>query len=147
MGTLFNIVGCECTKDSNNKIKRNNTISNVNPVRVSDFSSSEMIFSTIIPREIYKDQPKRSFSLTKNDLKKKNYTNKDKIFEKYTKICILGKNNYNIVYKVNNKLSNKLQAMKKVLKAKVENAEDTKHIINSIFILRNLKYDNLNKLL
>ena len=42
----------------------------------------------------------------KNDLKKKNYTNKDKIFEKYTKICILGKNNYNIVYKVNNKLSN-----------------------------------------
>ena len=146
MGTLFNIVGCECSKDSSNKIKRNNTISNVNPVRVSDFSSSEMIFSTIIPREIYKDQPKRSFSLTKNDLKKKNYTNKDKIFEKYTKICILGKNNYNIVYKVNNKLSNKLQAMKKILKAKVENAEDTKHIINSIFILRNLKYDNLNKL-
>ena len=146
MVTIFNIVGCECSKDTNKKIKRHNSLNAINPVLVQDNSSSEMIFSTIIPREIYKDQPKRSFSLTKNSLKKKNFINKDEIFEKYSKLCILGKNNYNIVYKVNNKLSNKLQAMKKILKAKVENADDTKHIINSICILRNLKHDNLIKL-
>ena len=97
MGTIFNIVGCECSKDNNKKLKLNNSY---NPVLVSDFSSSEMICSTIIPREIYKDQPKRSYSVTKN----KYYINrkKDKVFEKYNKVCILGKNNYNIVYKVQN---------------------------------------------
>ena len=103
-----------------------------------------MICSTIIPREIYKDQPKRSYSVTKN----KYYINrkKDKVFEKYNKVCILGKNNYNIVYKVVNKLSNKIQVMKKILKAKVENADDTKNIVNSISIIQNLKHDNLMKL-
>ena len=147
MGTIFDAVGCECKKDSNKKLKRYNTVNNINPVRVSDYSSSEMIFSTIIPREIYKDQPKYSFSLTKEQLKKKKaFVNREKIFEKYTKISILGKNNYSIVYKVNNKLSNKLQAMKKILKAKVENVEDTKYIINSICSLTNLNHDNLIKL-
>ena len=112
MGEIFDAVGCECRKDSNKIIKRYNSVNNINPVRVSDYSSSEMIFSTIIPREIYKDQPKNSFLLSKEQLmKKKNYTSREKIFEKYTKISILGKNNYSIVYKVNNKLSNKLQAM------------------------------------
>ena len=141
MGTIFNIVGCECSKDNNKKLKLNNSY---NPVLVSDFSSSEMICSTIIPREIYKDQPKRSYSVTKN----KYYINrkKDKVFEKYNKVCILGKNNYNIVYKVVNKLSNKIQVMKKILKAKVENADDTKNIVNSISIIQNLKHDNLMKL-
>ena len=147
MGEIFDAVGCECRKDSNKIIKRYNSVNNINPVRVSDYSSSEMIFSTIIPREIYKDQPKNSFLLSKEQLmKKKNFTSREKIFEKYSKISILGKNNYSIVYKVNNKLSNKLQAMKKILKAKVENAEDTKHIINSISNLTNLNHDNLIKL-
>ena len=144
MGTIFNIVGCECTKDSNkNKLKKCNSI---NPVMVSDFSSSELICSTIIPREIYKDQPKRSFSATKYNYLKINNKTKEKIFEKYNKICILGKNNYSMVYKVQNKLNNKFLAMKKILKAKVENADDIKNIINSINILRALKHDNLVKL-
>ena len=144
MGTIFNIVGCECTKDSNkNKLKKYNSI---NPVKVSDFSSSELICSTIIPREIYKDQPKRSFSATKHNYVKKNNKTKEKIFEKYNKICILGKNNYSMVYKVQNKLSSKYLAMKKILKAKVENAYDIKNIINSMNILSSLKHDNLIKL-
>ena len=146
MGTVFNIVGCECSKEPDKKLKRNNSVNAINPIMVHDYSSSDMIFSTIIPREIYRDQSKSSFSLTKSILKNKNYTNKDEIFEKYIKICILGKNNYNIVYKVYNKLTNKLQAMKKILKAKVENNYDTKHIINSISILNNLKHDNLIQL-
>ena len=145
MGTIFNIVGCECSKEANNaKLKLNNSF---NPVLVSDLSSSEMICSTIMPREIYKDQPRRSFSLTKNkNYLNKNYKMKDKIFEKYNKVCVLGKNNYSMVYKVINKLTNKIQAMKKILKAKVENSDDTKSIINSISILQNLKHDNLMKL-
>jgi calcium-dependent protein kinase len=144
MGTIFNIVGCECNKESNNNNNKLKIYNSVKPVRVSDYSSTEMICSMIIPREIYIDQPKKSFSST--DLVKKNYDNKKKIFEKYTKICILGKNNYNMVYKVNNKLSNKLQAMKKILKAKVENFDDTKNIIKFINILSNLKQKNLAKL-
>ena len=68
------------------------------------------------------------------------------LVEKYNKICILGKNNYSMVYKVQNKLSNKFLAMKKILKAKVENADDLKSIINSMNILRALKHDNLIKL-
>ena len=144
MGTIFNIVGCECSKDTNKKLKLNNSY---NPVLVSDFSSSEMICSTIMPREIYKDQPKRSFSVTKNKYYMiRNNKNKDKVFEKYNKVCVLGKNNYNIVYKVINKLSNKIQAMKKIVKAKVENADDTKNIVNSISVIQNLRHDNLMKL-
>ena len=144
MGTIFNIVGCECSKDTNKKLKLNNSY---NPVLVSDFSSSEMICSTIMPREIYKDQPKRSFSVTKNKYyMMRNNKNKDKVFEKYNKVCVLGKNNYNIVYKVINKLSNKIQAMKKIVKAKVENADDTKNIVNSISVIQNLRHDNLMKL-
>ena len=145
MGTLFNIVCCESSNVSNNnfnkkKIKKSNTI---NAVKVSDLSSSELICSTIIPKEIYKDQPKRSFSLLTINTPKKI---KDDIFEKYEKISILGKNNYSLVYKVKNKLSNKLQSKKKILKAKIENSEDTKHIINSINTIRNLRHSNLNRL-
>jgi len=144
MGTIFNIVGCECSKDTNKKLKLNNSY---NPVLVSDFSSSEMICSTIMPKEIYKDQPKRSFSVTKNKYYMiRNNKNKDKVFEKYNKVCVLGKNNYSIVYKVINKLSNKIQAMKKIVKAKVENADDTKNIVNSISVIQNLRHDNLMKL-
>ena len=69
MGTIFNIVGCECNKESNNNNNKLKIYNSVKPVRVSDYSSTEMICSMIIPREIYIDQPKKSFSST--DLVKK----------------------------------------------------------------------------
>ena len=54
MGTIFDVVGCECKKDSNKKLKRYNTVNNINPVRVSDYSSSEMIFSQLFQEKYIK---------------------------------------------------------------------------------------------
>ena len=67
MGEIFDAVGCECRKDSNKKIKRYNSVNNINPVRVSDYSSSEMIFSTIIQEKYIKINLKIRFYYQKNN--------------------------------------------------------------------------------
>ena len=138
MGVVLNIVGCESKKiEAQPSIKK---------VKVTDYTSSVLISSTIIPKELYKDKTDNHNSHQKRKIQKK-LNNKDiNVFEKYLQICILGKSHYSIVYKVKNKLSNKLRAMKEISKEKIENANDTRNIVFSINVLRNLRHPNIIQL-
>ena len=136
MGIVFNIVGCECSK----KLEKQPSIKRV---KVTDSTSSVLISSTIIPKVLYSDKNEKSLDegIQKNILK-----NEINVYEKYIQICILGQTHYSIVYKAKNKLNNQLRALKEIFKDNIENLNDTKNIIYSINVLRNLKHPNLIQL-
>ena len=138
MGAVFNIVGCECSK----KIEAQPSIKKI---KVTDFSSSVLISSTIIPKELYKDKTKRSNQERKIQ-KKISKIHESNIYEKYIQICILGQSNFSIVYKAKNRLNNQFRALKEIPKENIENVNDTKNIVYSINILRNLQHPNLVQL-
>ena len=138
MGAVFNI-GCECSKKMDKQ-------PSVKKIKVTDYSSSVLISSTIIPKELYKDKTNKYNSHQKRRIQKK-LNNKDiNVFEKYIQICILGQSYYSIVYKVKNKLCNKLRAMKEISKENIENANDTRNIVFSINVLMNLRHPNVTQL-
>ena len=136
MGAVFNIVGCECSK----KLE---TQPSIKKIKVTDYSSSVLISSTIIPKELYTDK-KHGNEITKK--RKVSQKIEKDVNEKYIQICILGKSHYSTVYKVKNKLNNQLRAMKEIPKENLENVNDTKNIVFSINILTNLKHPNLIQL-
>ena len=137
MGAVFNIVGCECSKkiESQPPLKK---------IKVTDYTSSVLVSSTIIPKELYKD--KTESNQNRKIEKKISKINESNIFDKYIQICILGQSNFSIVYKVKNKLNNQLRALKQIPKENIENVNDTKNIVFSINILRNLQHPNLVQL-
>ena len=136
MGNVFNIVGCECSKNH----QKSNSI---HKVRVSDSTSSELISSTIIPKELYKDETKKPHYqkyITKKISKDYN------VLDKYTKICEIGRTHYSTVFKAQNKLNNEFRALKEIPKENIENSDDTKNIVISVGMLRGLEHPNLIKL-
>ena len=138
MGNIFNIVGCECSKS-------HERISSLHQVRVTDSTKSELVSSTIIPKELYKDNNQKS-SFTNYIQRQFSKDSHYNVFEKYMQICILGKTHYSTVYKVKNRLNNQLRAMKEIPKENIENRSDTKNIIASISMLRGLYHPNLIQL-
>ena len=135
MGMVFDVVGCESSKQRDRKIS-------VKQVKVTDSTSSVNIKTTIIPREIYKDKSEKSNDtpISKVEIK----TSSTNIFEKYIQLSLYAKTHYSNVYKVKNTLNNQIRAMKEIAKDKVEN--ETKNIINSINELRPLQHPNLIQL-
>jgi calcium-dependent protein kinase len=135
MGMVFDVVGCESSKQRDRKIS-------VKQVKVTDSTSSVNIKTTIIPREIYKDKSEKSNDtpISKVEIK----TSNTNIFEKYIQLSLYAKTHYSNVYKVKNTLNNQIRAMKEIAKDKVEN--ETKNIINSINELRPLQHPNLIQL-
>lgn len=134
MGMVFNIVGCECSKthERSGSFKK---------VKVTDSTSSVLISTTIIPKELYMDKSGKNSINSVIDDKKTNDTN---VFEKYIQICLYAQTHYSNVYKVKNKLNNQIRAMKEISKENVEN--NTKNIISSINELRNLQHPNIIQL-
>ena len=135
MGNVFNIVGCECSKNH----QKSNSI---HKVRVSDSTSSELISSTIIPKELYKDETKKPHYQKYITKSSKDYN----VLDKYTKICEIGRTHYSTVYKAQNKLNNEFRALKEIPKENIENSDDTKNIVISVGMLRGLEHPNLIKL-
>ena len=138
MGVIFNI-GCECSKKMEPQ-------PSIKKIKVTDYTSSELISSTIIPKELYKDKTYGREISKKNVISKITKNIQSNVFDKYIKICILDKSHYSIIYKVKNKLNNQIRAMKEISKANIENVNDTKNIIFSINILTTLKHPNLIQL-
>ena len=139
MGVVLNIVGCESKKiEAQPSIKK---------VKVTDCTSSVLISSTIIPKELYKDKNDKHNSHQKRKTPKK-INNKDiNVFEKYMQICILGQSHYSIVYKVKNKLSKKFRALKEISKEKMcLNEENSQEIRNEISVLKSLDHPNIIQL-
>ena len=133
MGAVFNI-GCECSKkmDKQPSIKK---------IKVTDYTSSVLVSSTIIPKELYTDK-----NPPQKQIIRKKIIDDINVYEKYIQICILGKTYYSIVFKVKNRLSSQMRAMKEISKENIENANDTKNIVFSINVLRNLSHPNLIQL-
>lgn len=134
MGMVFNIVGCECSKSHERR-------GSFKKVKVTDSTSSVLISTTIIPKELYMEKSGKNNINNVIDDKKPNDTN---VFEKYIQICLYAKTHYSNVYKVKNKLNNQIRAMKEIPKENVEN--NTKNIISSINELRYLQHPNLIQL-
>ena len=143
MGAVFNIVGCECSK----KLEKQPSIKKI---KVTDYTSSVLISSTIIPKELYTDKKAKSHHHHNKNAKSSDNISSDfnimNVYEKYMQICILGKSYYSIVFKVKNRLNNQLRAMKEISKKNIENANDTKSIVFSVNVLRNLTHPNLIQL-
>ena len=134
MGAVFNIVGCECSK----KMEKQPSIKKI---KVTDYTSSVLVSSTIIAKELYRDKAAKK----KQKISKK-ITNDINVYEKYMQLCILGKSNYSTVFKVKNRLNNQMRAMKEISKENIENINDTKNIVFSINVLRELDHPNLTQL-
>ena len=134
MGAIFNIVGCECSK----KMEKQPSIKKI---KVTDYTSSVLISSTIIAKELYTDKTTKQ----KQKIRKK-INNDINVYEKYMQLCILGKSYYTTVFKVKNRLNNQMRAMKEISKEKIENVNDSRNIIFSINILRGLVHPNLLQL-
>ena len=134
MGAFFNIVGCECSK----KMEKQPSIKKI---KVTDYTSSVLVSTTIIPKELYTDKTAKK----KHKIRKK-ITNDINVYEKYMQICILGKSNYSTVFKVKNRLNNQMRAMKEISKEKIENVNDTRNIVFSINVLRALDHPNVIQL-
>ena len=138
MGVVFNIVGCECSK----KMEKQPSLK---LIKVNDYTSSVLISSTIIPKELFKD--KNQNSQNKNIEHKIILKNNDiNVYEKYMQMDILGKSHYSKVYKVKNRLNGELRALKEISKKFIENVEDTKNIVFSINVLRKIEHPNLIRL-
>ncbi len=144
MGMVFNIVGCECSKHQERKIS-------IKQVKVTDTTSPNKIKTTIIPREIYKDESENNDNDNDNENSTNNSNSKAEIkrsqtnvFEKYIQLSLYAQTTYSNVYKVKNKLNNQIRAMKEIAKENVEN--DTKNIISSINEVRTLEHPNLIQL-
>ena len=138
MGGIFDI-GCECSK----KPEISDRGSSIKRIRVTDSTSSEIIYSTIMPKELYHDN---STIIPKN-INGNNIKNTElNVFEKYIQIYVLGQSYYSKVYKVQNKLNNQIRAMKEIPKENIENANETGYIVSSINILRNLDHPNISRL-
>ena len=134
MGAVFNIVGCECSK----KMEKQPSIKKI---KVTDYTSSVLVSSTIIAKELYRDKTAKK----KQKISKK-ITNDINVYEKYMQLCILGKSNYSTVFKVKNRLNNQMRAMKEISKETIENVNDTRNIVFSINVLRGLDHPNVIQL-
>ena len=133
MGAVFNI-GCECSKKMDKQ-------PSVKKIKVTDYTSSVLVSSTIVPKELYTDK-----KTPQKQIIRKKIIDDINVYEKYIQICILGKSYYSIVFKVKNRLSSQMRAMKEISKENIENANDTKNIVFSINVLRNLTHPNLIQL-
>ena len=66
--------------------------------------------------------------------------------EDYTKLNFLGEGSFAAVYKVENKLTGQVRAMKIIKKSSTCTAEDDQEIINEINILRTMDHPNILKI-
>ena len=148
MGIMSNFVGCDCIRKTEETIEHNNKNNNYN---ISNLNPK----STLLSKETTKDEELTSkYNKTQTILSQGYFDGKIDIkdyiqrldtvsLENYQKIERIGKGSYGSVYKVLNKNSNLIRAMKVVPK---NYQKDNDEIMREINILKNLDHPNVMKI-
>ena len=142
---MSNLVGCDCLRkneDTIENIQINNI--NINQPKISLLSQQTTIDDTNF-FNYKKTQTNLSLDYFDGKIDVKNYIQKADTdsLDNYEKINRVGKGSYSSVYKVKNKHTNLIRAMKVIPK---NFQKDNKEIMREINILKNLDHPNVMKI-
>ena len=142
---MSNLVGCDCLRkneDTIENIQINNI--NINQPKISLLSQQTTIDDTNF-FNYKKTQTNLSLDYFDGKIDVKNYIQKADTdsLDNYEKINRVGKGSYSTVYKVKNKHTNLIRAMKVIPK---NFQKDNKEIMREINILKNLDHPNVMKI-
>ena len=144
MGIMNNIVGCDCLRKTEDTIDNNSTINNKNLPKYSLISKQttkdEDVILTLVKSQTVQTQDYFDGKIDVKDYIQKADTD---ALEDYEKIKRIGKGSYSSVYKVKNKNTNLIRAMKIIPK---NFQKDNKEILREINILKNLDHPNVMKI-
>ncbi len=139
MGTsMISVVTCDvCTKNNNNDQNENTPITKIPLYDGAKETYEALKENTPLPKNLI------DLKIQTKDLIQKRL---DDVFEHYEKISELGSGAYGIVYKVKNKVSDNLRAMKVISKELIQSGVDSNEISNEIKILSRLDHPNIMKI-
>ena len=143
MGTLINIIGCDClTKDKKVNISNKDLSKEQNYIQGPD---NNLIIDSSVPKHSshsqYIKMPIPEYFDGKIDAK--DYIQKGDSLRNYEKIKRIGKGSYGAVFKVINRNTNLFRAMKVIPKNFQKNNDE---ILREIEILKNLDHPNVMKI-
>ena len=144
MGIMNNLVGCGCLDKTEDTIDNNSNINNKNLPKYSLISkqttNDEDTALTLVKSQTIQTQDYFDGKIDIKDYIQKADTDS---LENYVKIKRIGKGSYSSVYKVKNKITNLIRAMKIIPK---NFQKDNKEILREINILKNLDHPNVMKI-
>ncbi len=135
---MISVVTCDvCTKNNNNDQNENTPITKIPLYDGAKETYEALKENTPLPKNLI------DLKIQTKDLIQKRL---DDVFEHYEKISELGSGAYGIVYKVKNKVSDNLRAMKVISKELIQSGVDSNEISNEIKILSRLDHPNIMKI-
>ena len=135
---MISMVTCDvCTKNNNNDQNENTPITKIPLYDGAKETYEALKENTPLPKNLI------DLKIQTKDLIQKRL---DDVFEHYEKISELGSGAYGIVYKVKNKVSDNLRAMKVISKELIQSGVDSTEISNEIKILSRLDHPNIMKI-
>ena len=135
---MISMVTCDvCTKNNNNEQNENTPITKIPLYDGAKETYEALKENTPLPKNLI------DLKIQTKDLIQKRL---DDVFEHYEKISELGSGAYGIVYKVKNKVSDNLRAMKVISKELIQSGVDSTEISNEIKILSRLDHPNIMKI-
>ena len=141
---MNNLVGCGCLDKTEDTIDNNSNINNKNLPKYSLISkqttNDEDTALTLVKSQTIQTQDYFDGKIDIKDYIQKADTDS---LENYVKIKRIGKGSYSSVYKVKNKITNLIRAMKIIPK---NFQKDNKEILREINILKNLDHPNVMKI-
>ena len=145
MGIMNNIIGgCDCLNKTEDTIDNNSNINQKNLPKYSLISkqttNDEDAVLTVVKSQTIQNQDYFDGKIDVKDYIQKADTDS---LENYEKIKRIGKGSYSSVYKVKNKNTNLIRAMKIIPK---NFQKDNKEILREINILKNLDHPNVMKI-
>ena len=143
MGIVTNFVGCDCLRKSE-EINTTDPDSNNRPKIVKNIQEDTLQDKLSLPynakSELIKNPIPEYFD---GKIDAKDYIQKGDSLENYQKIKRIGKGSYGSVFKVMNKNTNLIRAMKVMPK---NFQKDTREILREIEILKHLDHPNFMKI-
>ena len=149
MGIMSDIVGCDCIRKNEESIDNNNKNININNKYLNPKSTLLSKGTTEDDDELHSKYNKSQTILSQGyfdgKIDIKDYIQKldTDSLENYQKIERIGKGSYGSVYKVLNKNSNLIRAMKIITK---NYQKDNQEIMREINIMKNLNHHNVMKI-
>ena len=140
MGTIINIIGCECLK-KDEELNISNPKNNNSQKDSDDYFNNDSSYPKNSSHSQNIKMPIPEYFDGKIDAK--DYIQKGDRLDNYEKIKRVGKGSYGAVFKVMNKNTQKIRAMK-VIPKNIQ--KDNDEILREIYILKHLDHPNVMKI-
>ena len=140
MGTIINIIGCECLK-KDEELNISNPKNNNSQKNSDDYFNNDSSYPKNSSHSQNIKMPIPEYFDGKIDAK--DYIQKGDRLDNYEKIKRVGKGSYGAVFKVMNKNTQKIRAMK-VIPKNIQ--KDNDEILREIYILKHLDHPNVMKI-